>query len=218
MQIPGGLQYWSPELRWKAPKGLSLRQIAAALVAARLGNPAMTAARGWSVDLETVVAEVDAYNANICVQYGWKDYVIFDNSPMPSFPQASGPSGPLARGVKNVVAGSETILDMFGADGPVDKATANARAAVCAACPLNDKVSAWTDYFTVPAAAFIRKALGIIKDLDLKTEKDAELNLCKACDCPLKTKVWARLEHIEAHIPAESKARLHPKCWILNEA
>jgi hypothetical protein len=61
------------------------------------------------------------------------------------------------------------------------------------------------------------KTLGIVKDLELKTDYDDELKVCTACGCPMKGKVWARLEHILKHIPADDKAALDPGCWILGE-
>lgn len=233
LSIPGGFIFWSPELRFKAAKGASIQQIARALVAARLGNPKLTAAKHWATDLPTVMAEVEEVNANWAAQNGWNDYVLHEGAataarsrpaaqPRP-FVNASGQpqprvvsASPFARGVRNVVAGSLTLADMFGGP-PVDSAKANARASVCAGCELNDKEGKLLDYFTVPAAAFVNKMLGMVKDLDLKTEKDSELGVCRACDCPLRTKVHSQLAHILAHIPADSKAALAPQCWITAE-
>jgi hypothetical protein len=218
LQIPGGFQMWVPELRWAAPKGLSIQQIATGLIAARQANPAITRQRGWSTDLATVMQEVEAYQVQICQAYGWHSYITNDPSPPPRpFVQASAKTTPLGRGVKNAVAGVATISEMFGKAGPVDAALAESRAAVCAKCPLNDKVATWEDFFTVPAANWIRKALGVVKDLELKTSHDGELGVCRACDCPMKLKVWAKLEHILEHIPAESKAALDTGCWIRSE-
>ncbi len=106
---------------------------------------------------------------------------------------------------------------MLGAAGPIpDRAQAEARAAVCAGCPKNDPGD-WLAYFTVPAARAIRGALNAFREQQLVTALDDRLHLCSACDCPLRLKVWARLSHILAHIPPESKAALHPGCWILAE-
>lgn len=209
---------WVPEIRFSAPKGASLYGVAQALIAARLGNPAITAKRRWPTDLPTVLKEVEEYNAKVCQTMGWFDYVIPDNvHASPPFAGASDQQSRLARGVQNVVAGAETILDMFGKRGPVDAPLANQRANVCVVCPKNLKSSSWTDFFTAPAAAFIRKTLGILKDMDLRTDADEKLEFCTACSCPLKTKVWAQIEHINAHMPRESRAALHESCWVLSE-
>lgn len=106
---------------------------------------------------------------------------------------------------------------MFGAEGPLhDHAQAEARAAVCVRCPLNEPGD-WLSFFTVPAANLLRSALEQIKGQGLTTSRDADLHVCSACDCPMKLKVWCRLPHILAHIPAESQARLWGECWIRAE-
>jgi hypothetical protein len=117
---------------------------------------------------------------------------------------------------------------MFGPEGPVqDKALAEARAAVCAGvcaagapqgkpCPKNQPGD-WLSYFTVPVSNALRAALAALKGQGLSTTRDDDLHVCAACDCPLKLKVWARLDHILAHIPPESKAGLVDNCWIRTE-
>ena len=51
--------------------------------------------------------------------------------------------------------------------------------------------------------------------MDLKTSKDAELNVCQACLCPLKLKVHTPMSLIQKRLKPEQRAELDPKCWIL---
>lgn len=215
---PNGWDYWEPAIRFKAPKNSSLDSLTRALIAARLGNPAITARMGWSTDYETVKRQVDEYNAKICQIHGWFDYVEPDVPQQPpprSFPDAPRRQPPtLSGGARNVVAGAKTITEMLGPEGPVDAATAINRAAICIACPLNDLDPNWLSYFTQPAAAMITRMFEGFRGLNLRTPVDDKLGVCSACDCPMRLKIWARLPHILKHIPEEAKVRLHPSCWI----
>jgi hypothetical protein len=107
---------------------------------------------------------------------------------------------------------------MFGAEGPIqDKTLAESRAAVCCApCPEN-QAGDWLSFFTVPVSAALRAALSALKHQGLETSRDEGLHVCRACSCPMKLKVWARLPHILKHIPAESKSKLWQQCWVLKE-
>jgi hypothetical protein len=96
---------------------------------------------------------------------------------------------------------------------------ANARAAICAKCPLNN-AGDWTTWFSAPAASFIKTQLEHRKQMKLSTPDDARISMCQACGCQL---------HLAVHVPisyklsklsklsAEAKAKLDPGCWILSE-
>ena len=211
----GGFLFYQPEIKWQAPPHASFDTTVRGLITARMANPVLMARFKWATDYNAVANEVDAFNAAVCEKQGWKDYIMGSAGTGP-FTGWSGPP-PRLHSLQNVAAGVRTIAEMFGPEGPCDAATANARARVCVPCPLNDKAADWTGFFTAPAAAVIRKMLGLVKDLDLRTDLDDKLVFCKACSCPLRTKVWARLPHILANIPPDAKARLDPGCWIRTE-
>jgi hypothetical protein len=213
--IPNGFKFVQPEIRWVAPNYATFETVVQGLMAARTSNPDKVRQFGWATDHDGVANDVDAYNAKLCEAMGWKDYITGGAGTTP-FNQPS--QGLTLRGQSSrLVAGAKTLAEMFGPAGPVDKALAESRAAVCAKCPLNLKGD-WTRFFTVPASNAIRAMLGLIKDANLETPHDAALMLCDACGCPCKTKVWARLDHILKHLPEESKAALHPDCWIRKES
>lgn len=218
-QIPNGLKFYEPSLKWKPAPYSSLSTIVQGLIQARRANPYLLKKNGWSVDPAVVTDEVDRYNAAICKAHGWDQYITMEGDSPPKFLARTG----FREAAGHAVAGVNIVMDMFGMDGPIrDRQLAEKRALICAGtdkesrCPNNDQGD-WTRFFTVPAQAVIRKALSIAKDLELKTSHDDQINVCTACGCPLKGKVWARLEHIVTHMPPGDRAKLDPRCWILHE-
>lgn len=213
-QIPGGLKFLEPATKWQPQPWSSFDTIVDGLVAHRRANPYLAQKHGWKLARTEIENEVDQYNALICQSHGWDAYVVdYGGTEVPKIQRPRSLSAATAA----VVAGANIIKDMFGEEGPIrDKAKANARALVCVSCPKNAPGD-WTRFFTVPAQAVVRKMLGIVKDLDLKTDLDDQLHVCEACGCPLKGKVFARIKHILKHIPAEDKAALWEHCWILKE-
>ncbi len=120
-------------------------------------------------------------------------------------------------GASNVARGTAILVEWIGEGGvPVEIPIAEARAAICAECPLNDKGD-WTRWFTQPASDLITQQLAVKHDLKLATSFDDKLQVCSACGCPLKLKVFTPMKHIRAHLSGESKAKLVPYCWILTE-
>lgn len=220
-QIPGGLKFRQPETGWDSSRALppmpSLRALAQALIQHRKSNPHQLKLNGWSTVLEQVEDELDVYNAKICIDHGWTEFVLvnsgeqFSPKPMPPLNQLNRS---LAEGVAAVRVGAKIISSWLGEGGnPVARDEAERRAAICATCPKNDRGD-WTRYFTQPASDLIRKQLGMAKDLNLMTSKHAELEICSVCACPLKLKVWTPLVHILKHINEATKAELDPRCWI----
>lgn len=210
--IPFGFKFKQPETGWEPAPWSSFETIVDGILAMRRGNPYLAKKHAWKMDRASIAEEVDAYNAKLCETHGW-DAFIEGGQNDPKF-QGHRSLGEKANAV---VAGVKIIASMFGPEGPIrDKALATQRASVCVRCPKNERGD-WTRYFTVPAQAMIRRGLAIVKDLDLTTEHDANLDICTACSCPLKGKVFARLDHILKNIPPEDKAALDPGCWILSE-
>ena len=190
-----------------------LESIANAVQSHRRANPRFK----LSTDLNTIKDEIDESNALRMLSIPGADvYVDTTTSDSPKFRAPQPPSSPNAAVVSSMVGGAKILLEMFGEKGPVDAPLATQRASVCATCPKNDQGD-WTRFFTIPASNMVRKMLGIINDMKLTTAYDDKLIFCTACNCPLKTKVWAPLDHIKKHTPGESMAALDPRCWILKE-
>jgi len=187
----------------------------------RQANPFLAERHGWRLDREGVEFEVDAYNTARCIAGGWLDFIIQDdgNPPAPVYvmpEKKKGKWGSAAAGsVQRVAAGVAVLVDWLGSGAkPVEQALANSRAAICAGCPKNDGGD-FIAYFTKPVADTIRTQLEIRGDLQLKTPDDEKLTVCSACDCPLKLKVWAPLQHVLNHTSNEVRENLAPQCWIL---
>jgi hypothetical protein len=181
----------------------------------RLSNPKFK----LNTDLTAIQNEVNSVNATrVAALPGAESYVMAD--PAPSFHQAPAPnlSHRLVAAVKAVSVGAETITDfMDSGESPVSQELAEKRAAVCVSCPLNERGDL-SRFFTIPAAERIRKQIEVKEKRGLKTSKDALLNICSACLCPLRLKTWFPLPFIVKHMSEDIKAQLHPSCWILEEA
>lgn len=210
--IPGGFGYYEAVTKWNAPKG-SFDTVVRSLIQHRKGNPFLAEKHKWSLDYAAVADEVDAYNARICAAHGWKDYI--SEAGEQTFMAPKSPP-PRPNAVRAAAVGANSIMEMFGKEGPDTLEHATARAKVCAACPLNNKGDLLR-FFTVPAATALRAMLGWFKKMRLETPEDANLQICEACYCPTKLKVWCRLSHILKHIPKEDYAALDANCWILRE-
>lgn len=213
--IPGGFLFFQPEIKWQSPRMASFETIVNGLIAARRANPVQSNKYRWPIDHDTVADEVDAFNARVCEMNGWNDYISGGADTGP-FTQALSGRSKLPPVARNVVAGAKTLAEMLGVEGAVDHELAEARAKVCAPCPMNEKGD-WTRFFTVPASNAIKAMIGILNGQHLETSVDAELRVCTACGCPCRTKVHARLSHILKHMPAESFDALAPDCWIRRE-
>jgi hypothetical protein len=98
----------------------------------------------------------------------------------------------------------------------VPQEKANARAAVCAKCPMNEKGDLLR-FFTKPVSEAIRHALSLRSEWKLETPDDFRLGVCTACDCPMRLKVHIPIERIREKLKPEIKSRLHPDCWIPKE-
>lgn len=163
---------------------------------------------------------VDEHNAQRMLTIpGGTEYIITDASltpkALPPLWQAGAhPNSPgVAAGVNRLTAGAAIIKDMFGDDGPTTRVEATARAKICVNCNYNERQGDWTRWFTAPASAIIRKSLEIVHDMRLSTEHDKDVHYCTACSCPLKIKLFARMDHINAHMSEEVRSKLPDWCW-----
>lgn len=219
-QIPNGLTFYEPALKWRPAPYSSMDTIVRGLIQARRANPYLVQRNGWSVDYATVANEVDRYNAAICKAHRWTQFIDEENYSPPKGLPRPGPTTTLVRrSVGNAAVGANILTEWLGAGGKaVEQELADSRAHVCATCPQNKRDADWTSWFTIPAANTIRKMLELRARMKLSTPEDEMLNVCDACGCPLKLKVHTPLKHITANMPPYQKESLDPRCWVLSEA
>lgn len=216
-QIPGGFQFYVSATGWKPAPFSSLDSIAQQLIAHRRGRPDLVARFGWSLDLNTVRQEVEAYNVAVCVRNGWTDYYVGGVEATVPFRPPSPPAATPVQKLRNVAAGSSTLVSWLQDGAPtVSQELANPRAANCATCPMNGK-GGWEAYFTVPVANAIRREVERKKEMKLETPSDENLGVCEACSCPTTLKVWLRIEDILKKMPPAQCDALAPGCWIRAE-
>lgn len=223
-QIPNGLKYLQSETGWDSSKMIgkfpSMSTLVRGVIAHRGGNSWLIQKHNWSTDFNVVLGEMRDYNARLCLEHGWLNYITTDEEPpaVANVQKKTLSASAAGGSIRKISAGIGVLLDWVGSGGvPVASEAAERRASICATCPRNDGGD-WKAYFTEPIAAKIKQQLEIKHDLQLKTSHDDRLTVCSACDCPLQLKVWTPLEHILEHTSEEVKERLDPRCWILQEA
>lgn len=219
----GGLTFFVSETQWRPRAGASFLGIVDALINHRQANPQLTRRLGWSTSRQEVAAEVDEWNAAMfnatgrgnLVEMGEPAESFFGRAPQPT----GGTWGTLSR-LGNVAAGGETVVYWLGEGGKaVTPELAKSRAAVCAACPQNEARGGLLDFFTTKASAAIAAEIEKKNALKLITGHDENLGVCRACDCPLKLKVWCPAEVISEKLPERVKAALGAvaDCWVKKE-
>jgi hypothetical protein len=216
---PGGLRYYCPQTNWFPTPHASFEDTVAQIIAHRKANPHLAQRHSWATDRDSVALELDNHNTKICLEMNWRQYVAHDNPP--EGPTAIHPggftdkqiSGSLSA-VKRLAAGAALLMDWEESGlPPVDRELAQKRAVTCVTCPLNskDELSSW---FTFPVASAIKSRLSRLHALNLTTLYDEKLNVCSACLCPLRLKIWTPVELIAKRLKPEVMAGLHPQCWI----
>jgi len=224
-QIPNGFVFYQPETGWRPGRFQSFHQIVQQIIRHRQGNPALLQKHNWSTDPATVEIELDEFNARICLSMGWNDYVSSSGDgppppkPMPQLQQEAEQISAAAGRAKKIWSGVKTLNDWIDSGTPpVPTAIAEARAAVCAACPKNT-AGDFTSWFTKPAALAIQSQIEKLADRKLATSHDAKLNVCDVCLCPLKLKVHTPLHYIKHNMPEPVFLDLEqvPGCWIIKE-
>ena len=154
-----------PETGWQSQKFASFSSIVNSLIAHRMANPALVEKHGWATDQAGVEDAVDAFNARVCVQMGWTDYVMMAEGESPP-PKSRPPSqselqqvSVAAGRAKKIWAGVRTLNDWLDSnEPPVEAEVSSARAAICAKCPKNTEGD-FTKWFTKPAAGAITKQI-----------------------------------------------------------
>jgi hypothetical protein len=223
-QIPEGFFYYHPETKWRSTPWASFDSIVNEVIQHRMGNPALAMKHRWSTDRAQVEAEVDAFNANVCAQMGWQQFIVGNEGVPP--PKMKAPSAAevsqlsaVATKVRLVWAGIKNLSEWLDAGAPaVEQTRAELRAHVCVNCPLHGQgdFSAW---FTKPAAEAIKRQVEKGLEKNLSTSYDSKLGVCNACLCPMRLKVHEPIEIILNHTSPETldKLRTAPACWIISE-
>lgn len=224
MSIPNGYKFYLPELKWSAPGNFpSFTVVANALEEVIKANPHLAQKHQWPTDRAGIENWVDAYNAALCAQMGWNDYITQGESH--SFPKSQPPQQNLqslaaaAAMAKELIAGAKSLSDWEDSHDPaVPRDLAQSRAAICVACPKNE-AGDWTRWFTAGAAELIRRKVEKAQARSLSTIHDERLHLCSACHCPLKLKVHVPINWIVKRLSNQTRSKLleAPACWVLKE-
>jgi hypothetical protein len=228
MQIPNGLQFYIPQLKWSAPPYSSMDFIARAVINLLNANPRVQAQLQWDLSIGGMMDRIDEYNAAVCLQRGFAQYVMAEGGqpdPPPFLGHPSqNPSSPsalaaAAGSLKKIWAGVRTLNEWLDAEAPaVSPEVSTSRSSVCVACPQNT-AGDFTAWFTKPASEAIRRQLDKAKGRNLTTPNDEKLNVCGVCLCPMKLKVHVPLEYIRREVSDETLSQLRavPGCWIARE-
>jgi len=223
MQVPNGMRFTQPETKWHSTPWSSFDTIVNAVIAHRLGNPALARKHKWATDYESVANEVDRFNAAICESKGWTEFIIPapTESPPPKFkalsPFAGKQLSAAADKVKKVWQGVRSLNDWMDSKAPaVGGILSQKRAEICIKCPVNGQ-GGLEEWFTKPASEIIKRQFERASDRNLKTTVDEKLGVCQACLCPLKLLVHVPLEFKLAHMGLETRKALDSRCWILAE-
>lgn len=210
---PGGWMYRQPETGWEIPDPLAgdINDNARKIMRHREANPRFK----FSTEFDDCKAELIA---TTCVRLRWDVKWCHPGGPMLEKKVLSRPPHPAesaAAGVKHIAAGIGLLVDWLGHGAkPVEEQDAEARADICSGCPLNQPGD-WKAKFTVPVANKLLGQLEMRRQMKLSTKADEKLNVCAACDCPLKLKVHVPMDYIREYTLAEVIQKLDPRCWML---
>jgi len=217
---PGGWQFHQPQTGWNAPfpVGMTHDQQVTNIINHRMSNPAIVQRYKLATDFSTVSRELIKYQQ---IRGAIPSEPPPKLTPPPvSAPRWSGAVGDAVAVVKKLAAGASALLEWEEAGMPhVDSKVAEARAQTCSICPKNQQGRSLTEYFTVPVAKIFNKRFRKMDELNLKTPYDDMLNVCQACLCPMRTKVWFPKELILKRLLPEHRPQLsqiNPRCWILD--
>ena len=82
-QIPNGLKFTIPELRWSAAPFSSFDSIVNAVLSVVRANRDMAAQHQWPTERADVETWVERYNVLLCQQNGWHDYLLEPSTSAP---------------------------------------------------------------------------------------------------------------------------------------
>lgn len=211
---PNGWQFTIPQIGVTNNQSWSFDEMLNKYLAIALANPKLK----LPTDRAKAADMLDTQNAMRVLQIKGADtYVTFSGgAPPPKMFLPRSHAASVDAGT-NIASGMELLADWLGTGKkPVSKLQAEKRAVVCAGCPMN-KPGDWKAIFTKPASASIRKLLSLKHDLKLETLHDSQLEICEACLCPLRLKVWCDITLIRSHTSQEQLNQFHEGCWIREE-
>lgn len=127
--------------------------------------------------------------------------------------------------IKKDARGLAILKDWWGEDlRHVSQALADHRSLSCLrgnngeACPHNKAPNWWERNIKNPIAQAIKAQLEIKERFKMNTPFDDRLHMCACCGCPLKSKIWVHIAHVQKHTPASEIARMPDWCWIRIES
>ena len=213
---PGGYVFYQPETGWSPNPWVSFDDQVKAIVEHRQANPRFN----LSTNSSEVAQQLDDYTTLRLEKIpGGNNWLVPNASaPPPESFQRHLPHRPAvgAAGVadyaKDVVAGIGLWTEWFGSK-PVDKKTAEKRAAICVDCPKNVRGN-WMQKFSEAAGTELLSIMGSMKKQKMQTKHDDSLGVCGVCNCPMKAKVWSPMDLIQKHMRDEHRPELWEKCWI----
>lgn len=214
---PGGWVFRQAETNWISQKGRTFDETVDDIIHHRKANPRFKLETDWNA----VAIELDRYTETRLRSVPGAASYYTEGDPKPARPNnlSFNPSVGVVAGAKSpsIQDGLPLLIDWLG-DGlnPVDQELATQRALICASCPRN-RPGGWRHWFTGPVAHVIGITISLKHEMKLSTHQDHKLNVCDACLCELKLKVWTPMSHIKARLKDEQKLRLDPRCWILKE-
>lgn len=239
---PGGWSYRDPKTGYTELKGKEKNRVKVAqgIEQMRLNNPHVYPKA--EATFEKSLLALEDFTARRLATKGLFQFVIYAPGepfppnmpeavkkklappPLPPRPKpvARADAKPAARPwvdkLRRLANGVSTLADWVGhGQKPVDQATAENRAVVCVACPLNNTAPDWIGRLTTSASQAMHDQMEVKAELELRTSLDSKLGVCDACLCPLALKVWTPLEFIEKHLDRDVFFELDKNCWILKE-
>lgn len=221
---PNGWMFYQPEMNWHVPdqtRHMAFNTVVTAIADQRKANPRFN----LPTDPESVGRDLENYTEQrLRAQYGEaaKEWIVMsaDGSSAPPFSPRLRPSlagGAVVGKAAKALAGIGLVKDWLG-DGlqPVDRALANTRASVCAQCEFNREPTGVQKMYEI-AADGITALINTREEMKLSTEFDAVLKTCQVCDCVLKLKVFAPIEHVNKRMTPQIYNALWKDCWIRKE-
>lgn len=227
--VPNGWTFIQPQISDENiipnPLSTSFTEAVNKIIEVRNANPFITQQNNLSTDPEAVANELDAYTAERCLRAGWNHF-LGDASPGGQWlPRRLSRSGAgVVEKAKKTVAGVKIISEWLG-EGlrPVEQALADKRAARCVECPQNSDPN-FIQKFETMAAEKIKQLAEIKNNMELKTPYDAQLHMCQICSCPMGTKVWVPIKHINNETSTDILNQLSAVktssgqgCWVPEE-
>lgn len=216
---PYGFFVYVPETNWESPKYIGLESAIKEVQKHFLANNRF----GWKTDEASVrdyiLVRTEARLRSMPGGEAWLAPGPSESPPesfnLPRRQRSQRPGRQNAAELPaKPMAGVGTIISWLG-DGlrPVDQATADHRASICARCELNVRMEGF------------EKAIGTVGDIlhsimeaknhmKLATPHDNVLHQCSACLCVCSTKVWTPADHIKKGMTPEVEAKLATACWI----